>query len=84
MKGMSKRCRPYGIRSSLHRTAVHTKCQIIYKYWTSYVDVVQQQVYQMGRKVVEWCKGTMVCEVGGGVLTGIIGCILYLVCYMER
>jgi hypothetical protein len=37
-----------------------------------------------GQKVVECCKSTTVCEVDSGVLTGMTGYILYLVCYMER
>jgi hypothetical protein len=37
-----------------------------------------------GQEVVECCKGTTVCEVNSGVLTGVIECILHLVCYMER
>jgi hypothetical protein len=49
---------------------VHTKCQIIYTHWTYYVDAVQQQVYRMAEKVADCCKGTTVCEVGSGVLTG--------------
>jgi hypothetical protein len=64
---------PFG----LHRTAVHTKCQIIYKNWTFYVDVVKQLVYQMGKKVTECCKGATMCEVDSGMLTGIIGYIFF-------
>jgi hypothetical protein len=32
---------PYGIPFGLRRTAVHTKCQIKYKNWPFYVDIVQ-------------------------------------------
>jgi hypothetical protein len=77
---------PYGNSFGLHRTAVHTDRQIIYTEYiilNLYIDVVQQQVYQVG-KVVGCCKGTTVCEVDSGVLTGMIGCILYPVCYMEK
>jgi hypothetical protein len=49
---------------------VHTKCQIIYTHWAYYVDAVYQQVYRMAEKVVDCCKGTTVCEVGSGLLTG--------------
>jgi hypothetical protein len=49
---------------------VHAMCQVVYTYWTYYVDAVYQKVYRMAEKVVECCKGTMVCKVGSGVLTG--------------
>jgi hypothetical protein len=55
---------PYGIPFGLNKNAVHTKCQIIYTYWSYYVDAVYQQVYRMAEKVVDCCKGTTVCEVG--------------------
>jgi hypothetical protein len=48
----------------------YTQCQIIYAHWTYYADAVYQQVYRMAEKVVDCCKGTTVCEVGSGVLTG--------------
>jgi hypothetical protein len=64
---------PYGIPFGLHRTAVYTKCQIIYKHWTFYVDAVHQQVYQTAE--ISWSAvGAQQC----------VGCILYLVCYVER
>jgi hypothetical protein len=59
-----------GIPFGLHRTAMHTKCQIIYTHWTYCVDAVHQQVYWMAERVVDCCKDTTVCEVGSGVLTG--------------
>jgi hypothetical protein len=66
---MKKRL-PYGILFGLHRPAMHTKCQIIYTRWTYYVDAVYQQVQWMAVKVVDCCKGSAVCEVSSGVLTG--------------
>jgi hypothetical protein len=61
---------PYEILFGLHRTSVHTKCRIIYTHWIYCADAIYQQVYRMAEKVVSCCRGTTVCEVGSGVLTG--------------
>jgi hypothetical protein len=71
MKGTWKICAPYAIPFGLHRTAVY-KSQIVYRHWTFYVDTVHQQVNQTAEK--SW----------SAVRAQQCGCILYLVCYVER